>query len=1156
MLLKPTSAKFVPGLALTLALLSGITAPAGAQAPPAIGADVPVANIAVIERVKQALAEAGLDSVAREPIEKTLAAATADEQAAEQALLTGRAIDTEARQADAEIRRLQADLDTDPARALATWRAQQPARETTEAMERRLEQQRAQVQQQRQALVAANANRAEALSSPAALNEDIGRLRQLLESRRSAATAAHDALGAEAGLSIRARAVAADAALRHTAAALFELQVAEQTLPVRQRLYDARRRSLERQIAIGEQRIAVLQTQVEQRQTDRVTAQRARIATEQADYARADPALQALATENLALADRLTSVVAQLGRSRRDAETAARAATDADAALRTTQARLALEVPGGALGLLLLDERRRLVEPDALQNALDDVRGRLATLRLDLLDLGERSDALADLPSAVANAIQTQRDEDENLTALREGYYHLLGSRAQLLPSLIESGNRLASSLATQEHALQTQLLATRELVRILDRQLLWVPSHAPVDSAWLGRHPAGWADLVMPARIIASAQRVAVTARSHWPITAIALALFVAGLWFRLHLGARLDALAQPLKRIRGDRYRYTLQALLVTALAAMPWAALCLGLGWLLCHAGNPGKFSHSLGTAVLWIAPGVYAVGFLDALCRDRGLAHAHFRWSAVRRRALTRLRPWLAFGLLPLMFGFMLAFVRRQEPVLDTAGRELLTLWCLLAAAALWQLFAVDGVFATRTGQRELDARRRALRVLLPAGAIITAGLALVGYVVSAGALAYNVWLSMLLVLGVALLHGLLTRWLLLGERRLALRRMEVRHEAERDGTSADATVSGDASPEIEPDEMAMHSVSAQSRRVLRALTIALIAIGLLWIWSGLLPALERLDEVTLWRVQSTDAGGAAMAQAITLKLVAIGLAVLALTFVAARNLPGLMELSLLSRINLDAPTRYAITSISRYLIVIGGVITGLSLFGLRWGQLQWMAAALTVGLGFGLQEIFANFVSGLIVLFERPYRVGDIVTIGEVEGTVTRIRTRATTIVDWDNKEVVIPNRMFITERFVNWTLSDAVTRVVMTLGVAYGSDPERVRRLLLEIAAAEPRVLPNPPPTCFFTEIGGSTYNYELRVFVAEIIDRNPTRTALLTRVVQRFGEEQIELAFPQMDLHLRAVPDGFGGIAAAPVGGAGATSAASINTPPNARPG
>ena len=187
--------------------------------------------------------------------------------------------------------------------------------------------------------------------------------------------------------------------------------------------------------------------------------------------------------------------------------------------------------------------------------------------------------------------------------------------------------------------------------------------------------------------------------------------------------------------------------------------------------------------------------------------------------------------------------------------------------------------------------------------------------------------------------------------------------------------------------------------------------------------------------------------------------------LLLTVSLTRNLPGLMEVVLSASLRISNSARYTATTLARYVVVIAGAITALSLLGLRWGQLQWMAAALTVGLGFGLQEIFANFVSGLILLVERPFRVGDVITINQLDGTVTRIRTRATTVLDFDNKEIVIPNKTFITGQVTNWTLSDDVTRLVIEVGVAHGSDSARVRELLLAIAGEHPRSCASPSPT-------------------------------------------------------------------------------------------
>lgn len=180
--------------------------------------------------------------------------------------------------------------------------------------------------------------------------------------------------------------------------------------------------------------------------------------------------------------------------------------------------------------------------------------------------------------------------------------------------------------------------------------------------------------------------------------------------------------------------------------------------------------------------------------------------------------------------------------------------------------------------------------------------------------------------------------------------------------------------------------------------------------------------------------------------------------------------------MLSRLNMRQGTSYAITTILNYAIIAIGAMTVFGALGVSRDKLQWLAAALSVGLGFGLQEIFGNFVSGLIILFERPVRIGDTVTIGTFSGTVSKIRIRATTITDFDRKEVIIPNKAFVTERLINWSLSDTVTRVVIRLGVAYGSDTDKVKEVLLKAAHDHPKVMQEPAPAVFFTTFGASTW--------------------------------------------------------------------------------
>jgi len=166
------------------------------------------------------------------------------------------------------------------------------------------------------------------------------------------------------------------------------------------------------------------------------------------------------------------------------------------------------------------------------------------------------------------------------------------------------------------------------------------------------------------------------------------------------------------------------------------------------------------------------------------------------------------------------------------------------------------------------------------------------------------------------------------------------------------------------------------------------------------------------------------------------------------------------------------------------------------------------------------------VSGLVILFERPVRVGDTVTVGELTGTVSRVRIRATTITDWDRKEIIVPNKSFITEQVINWTLSDPITRVVITVGVSYGSDVQLAHRVMEETLTSMPLVLDDPPPKVYFVGFGESSLDFRLNVYSRELADRLPLTHAVHEEILGALRKNGIEIPFPQRDLHLKSVAD------------------------------
>ncbi len=324
-----------------------------------------------------------------------------------------------------------------------------------------------------------------------------------------------------------------------------------------------------------------------------------------------------------------------------------------------------------------------------------------------------------------------------------------------------------------------------------------------------------------------------------------------------------------------------------------------------------------------------------------------------------------------------------------------------------------------------------------------------------------------------------------------------------------------TTSGEGAA-VETETIDIGDFDDQTRRLMTTLVITVIIFGAWLIWSKALPVLGLLDQVVLWQDGTVESG-----PAVTLEDVVIALVTLFLVVLATRNLPSLLEFAVLKNLPLDAGSRYAIRTVSQYLLVGVGIVVISTELGLAWTQVQWLVAALSVGLGFGLQEIFANFVSGLIILLERPVRVGDTVTVGDVSGTVTRIRIRATTITDWDNKEVIVPNKTFITGQLINWTLSNEITRVVVPIGIAYGSDVQLAIKVIQDAAQANPLVLDDPAPRVLFKAFGDSSLDFDVHIHARQLADRLPARHEFLLTLERTLTEAGITIPFPQRDVHI-----------------------------------
>jgi potassium efflux system protein len=249
-----------------------------------------------------------------------------------------------------------------------------------------------------------------------------------------------------------------------------------------------------------------------------------------------------------------------------------------------------------------------------------------------------------------------------------------------------------------------------------------------------------------------------------------------------------------------------------------------------------------------------------------------------------------------------------------------------------------------------------------------------------------------------------------------------------------------------------------------------------------------------------------------------------LATVVLVVVAARIAGHVVGARLLARTAMDRGLQYAIGRMTYYAVLIVGLMIAFQTSGIQIGSLTVVLGALGVGIGFGLQNVINNFVSGLILLAERPVQVGDWIEVGGKEGRVERIGARSTTIVTNDNISIIVPNADLITNSIVNWSHGDPTVRIRIPVGVAYGSDLDAVRAALLEVAAANHAVLPAPAPRVHFVGFGDSALELELAVWTRDVLDQQRRfRSDLNFAIDAAFRARRIQIPFPQRDVHLKS---------------------------------
>ncbi|WP_253155211.1 mechanosensitive ion channel domain-containing protein [Stieleria tagensis] len=893
-----------------------------------------------------------------------------------------------------------------------------------------------------------------------------------------------------------------------------------------------RRDRLARELELYDKQLQQLKSAIDvKRSTD--AAERVRKAEQQVDELH--PALKSIGLENQGFASLTQELAIEIERqeaklNQRTLQLDRLAESFDDAENRVKDIGLT-----DAVGAMLRNLKQSLPNVSAYRF---DIRERTETINnanYDLMDMTDRRNE--SMPLAVdallRNSVVPIAHDERDLLE-QEARELLQQQRTEFLDPAIRSQTRYFNTLFELTNTEEEIIQLVERSRRYINENVLWTRSTKPLTSQFVPSKSEWWFTLRSAWKDVGS--RILLDVTRHpmsWFLATLALVLLVAS---RYRTREQIATIGQQASNSSFVRFYPTFQAFFLTVAASAPVPLLFWFLGNRFSTMASDDRTLTALALACKTFASTYALLELVRHVCRNKGLAECHFGWHSsaiIKIRRNLRLLLYIAVPLVTAA-NFLSAGGLGY-------GNDVLERYFTLTALAVLCLFLVRTVHPRRGVPAYFLANHpdgwanRLSSIWYPAVLAIPIALGVltfIGYYFTGQQLGWRFFQSVALLFVIGVAVSMVIRWSLVHRRRLRLD--QLRQQRASQGESGDAELPltlTDESAEDLQDQM------QQSRSLFWTAMVAFALIGLWVVWSDVVPALGFFERWPLWNSTQvvtelvTNENGDPVAQSresidpVTIAEVAVAILVLSIAFAAAKNLPGLLEFAVLRRLPLDRSVRYAVTTLVSYAIVLVGLVAAGNRVGLHWNQIQWMATALTFGLAFGLQEMFANFVAGIIILFEQPVRVGDVVEIEGVTGIVSKIRIRATTITDWDRKDYIVPNKEFITGQVLNWTRSDEIIRLTVPVGVAYGSDTVKARALLLEAAKEHPEVLSNPPILATFEGFGDSCLDFVLRVFIKTFERRLHVSHDLHMAIDKKFRQADIEISFPQRDLHLRSYP-------------------------------
>ncbi len=906
------------------------------------------------------------------------------------------------------------------------------------------------------------------------------------------------------------------------------------TLPMRQELLSGRRAIADIRAQILRRDVARLSSRTGQKRVNEATMLRDEIKAAAKNAQAGHPLVADFAANNLDFADQIAALASGAPRISRDTASVRGRLADVENDLSAATSLVGqgrLDREAGAtlrrLGNQLQTSDSIRVDMRAAQDQLSAATRQRIIAQEDLRDLPIGP---IDFESALMSARRDVQDLPDLNAIDKAALTEILDTRRKLLQQISTQANARSAEVGKLLAAQKLLLEQTESLQTLLDENLLWVRSVPAIDVSFPQKVGLGALKLFSPKNMTLAVTELLSMGQRYFLLVIGFLVITGLTYRFRPHVRANVDRRAAMVGRVKQDSAWHTPAVIAAGVFHSLPLPLIFLLIAWLYDQSDNPDRLIEGLANGALYLSAFVLVFGAWIRWDRENGLFDAHFKMPSGLRRTIGSNLRWFV----PVMAVFS-TFLAITNDMTDVNIAEGFSVFVFILTGVSMVIFASRILWAKRVEFSNLATddsllmRFRGLIAFVIIGMpLITVGMAAAGYYESANELLTRLFLTGVLVLLTYVVYGAIRRAIVVAQRQLKYRQALEKREAELEARRAKeaAEERGEDMPPPPPVDTKKIDVTTMTRQTSKLLqTIVLLAFaGLLWmIWSSLVPALSIFDGFEIWSYASggQDENGQALQVAVSLWDLLQSLTILVLTFIAARNLPGFLEIFVLNRLGVDPGTRYAVTTILGYIIVATGIIIGFNQLGLQWSQLKWIATGLSVGIGFGLQKIIANFVSGLIILFERPIRIGDYVTIGDQSGLVSRIQIRATTLKDLDNLEILIPNEALISERVTNWTLSSSVTRLIVPVGIAYGSDTDAAREIMLDTIKSLPKVLATPSPNVLFMGFGDSSLDFQIRVFLNSFDDRVPMTHVIHTEINKALEKAGISIPFPQRDLNI-----------------------------------